>query len=171
MAHAEAANAGSPAGGYMPAPDTLDAYDKALLDIIQTGFPLTPRPYAELATQTGLTEQEAFERVEAMRKSRLIRRLGANFQSAKMGFRSTLCAARVPQEKLEAFIEDVNAQPGVTHNYLRKHNYNVWFSLIGPSWEDVLHTLDGLSQRNNIAILNLPATRVYKIRVDFNMGE
>lgn len=67
-----------------------------------------------------------------MRESGLIRRLGANFQSAKLGFRSTLCAAKVPEEQLEQFIAEVNAIPGVTHNYLRNHSYNIWFTLIGP---------------------------------------
>ena len=63
--------------------------------------------------------------MNALRKSRLIRRLGANFQSAKLGFRSTLCAAKVPEDKLDAFIAEVNQHVGVTHNYLRRHAYNV----------------------------------------------
>ena len=99
----------------------LDALDRRLLDIIQTDFPLAPRPYAVLGDKLGISEQEALERVRALKKKKIIRRLGANFQSAKLGFRSTLCAAKVPEDKLEAFIADVNARPGVTHNYLRNH--------------------------------------------------
>ena len=79
---------------------TLDTMDKRILDIIQTDFPLESRPYAIIAERLGITEQEALDRVNALRKSRLIRRLGANFQSAKLGFRSTLCAAKVPEDKL-----------------------------------------------------------------------
>ncbi|MFQ9491121.1 MAG: Lrp/AsnC family transcriptional regulator [Bilophila wadsworthia] len=85
--------------------------------------------------------------MNALRKSRLIRRLGANFQSAKLGFRSTLCAAKVPEDKLDVFIAEVNRHVGVTHNYLRRHAYNVWFSAIGPSWEAVCAMLDDITAR------------------------
>ena len=91
---------------------TLDTMDKRILDIIQTDFPLESRPYAIIAERLGITEQEALDRVNALRKSRLIRRLGANFQSAKLGFRSTLCAAKVPEDKLDAFIAEVNLACG-----------------------------------------------------------
>ena len=145
---------------------TLDTMDKRILDIIQTDFPLESRPYAIIAERLGITEQEALDRVNALRKSRLIRRLGANFQSAKLGFRSTLCAAKVPEDKLDAFIAEVNRHVGVTHNYLRRHAYNVWFSAIGPSWEAVCAMLDDITAKTGIPILNLPATKLYKIRVE-----
>ena len=94
--------------------EELDTIDRKLLDIIQTAFPLVPRPYAELGRQLGISEEEALARVKGMKERKIIRRLGANFQSAKLGFRSTLCGAHVPEEKLDAFIADVNALPGVT---------------------------------------------------------
>ena len=72
---------------------------------------------------------------------------------------------------MDAFVAEVNAQPGVTHNYLRKHEYNIWFTCIGPSWDAVCAILDGIAQRTGIPILNLPATKLYKIKVDFQMGE
>jgi len=147
----------------------MDSVDRQLLDIIQTGFPLTPRPYADLAQMLGIGEEEALERVRALKASKIIRRLGANFQSAKLGFVSTLCAAKVPDDKMDAFVARVNACPGVTHNYLREHAYNIWFTLISPSQEDRLATLNAITQDTGIAILNLPATRLFKIRVDFRM--
>ena len=147
----------------------MDSTDKRLLDIIQTDFPLTPRPYAVLGERLGIREEEALTRVRELKKQNIIRRLGANFQSAKLGFRSTLCAAKVPPETMDAFVAEVNAQPGVTHNYLRKHEYNVWFTCIGPSRDAVRAILDGITQRTGIPILNLPATKLYKIRVDFQM--
>ncbi len=147
----------------------LSTNDKKILDIIQTAFPLTPRPYATLGQLLGMTEEEVFASVQAMKQGGIIRRLGANFQSAKLGFRSTLCAAKVPEEKMEQFCAAVNALPGATHNYLRRHAYNIWFTLIGPSWEDVCRTLEALEAESGIKILNLPATKLYKIRVDFAM--
>lgn len=150
---------------------TMDTHDKRILDIIQTGFPLSSRPYAEIGDQLGLTEAETLARVRALRGKGIIRRMGANFQSAALGFRSTLCAAKVPADKLDAFVADVNAHTGATHNYLRKNPYNVWFTYIGPSWDEVCTTLAGIEARHAIPILNLPATRLYKIRVDFQMEE
>lgn len=150
---------------------TLETMDRRILDIIQTDFPLESRPYAVIAGRLGISEQEALDRVNAMRRSKLIRRLGANFQSKKLGFRSTLCAAKVPPEKMDAFVAEVNSHVGVTHNYLRRHAYNVWFSLIGPSWEDVCALIAEISAKTGIPILNLPATHLYKIRVDFQMEE
>ena len=149
----------------------LDLVDKKLLDIIQTAFPLVPRPYAELGKALGIPEEEALARVKRMKDSKLIRRLGANFQSAKLGFRSTLCAAKVPEDKIDEFVEVVNGYAGVTHNYLREHAYNIWFTLIGPSWDAVCATLDEITARTGIGILNLPATKLYKIRVDFQIEE
>jgi DNA-binding Lrp family transcriptional regulator len=149
----------------------MDTQDRKLLDIIQGSFPLTPRPYRGLGDAFGITEDEALARVNAMRNGGVIRRLGANFQSKALGFVSTLCAAKVPAEKLEEFTNDVNAHPGVTHNYLRHHPYNVWFTVIAPSRDAVQTLLDGITERTGIPILNLPAKRLYKIRVDFRMGD
>jgi DNA-binding Lrp family transcriptional regulator len=149
--------------------ESLDTIDKKLLDIIQTAFPLDPHPYRILGKQLGISEAEALARIKSMREHRVIRRLGANFQSAKLGFRSTLCGAKVPEDKLDQFIADVNSLPGVTHNYLRNHKFNIWFTLIGPSWDDICSTLEGITKRTGIAIMNLPATKLFKIRVDFPM--
>ncbi len=149
--------------------DSLDIIDRRLLDIIQTDFPLAPRPYAVLGEALGISEEEALERVKTMREKKIIRRLGANFQSSKLGFRSTLCGAKVPEDKLDSFISCVNALPGVTHNYLRSHEFNVWFTLIGPSWEEICSVIKEIEEKTGVAVMNLPASKLYKIRVDFQM--
>ena len=156
---------------YKDAADQLDLLDKRVLDIIQTDFPLEARPYAIIGERLGISEEEALKRVRRLRQTRIIRRLGANFQSATLGFRSTLCAAKVPEDKMDAFITEVNRHVGVTHNYLRRHAYNVWFSAIGPSWQAICDLLNEISTKTGVPILNLPAERVYKIRVDFQMEE
>lgn len=149
----------------------MDAYDKQILDTIQSGFPLEPRPYAVVGEKLGLTEAEVLARVRALKERGIIRRIGASYQSAKLGWRSTLCAAKVPEDKLEEFTAEVNSHVGVTHNYIRDHEYNVWFSFIGPSWEKVCETLEGITAKTGIDILNLPAEKMFKIKVDFKMGE
>lgn len=149
----------------------MDALDRKILDVIQTNFPIDSRPYAVIGKQFGLTEAETLARVRALRQKGVIRRIGGNFQSRKLGWRSTLCSARVPEGKLDDFVAEVNRHPGVTHNYLRIHRQNVWFTFIGPSWEDVQNTLAEISKNTGIDILNLPAEQMYKIKVDFPMAE
>ena len=149
----------------------LNDADKKILDIIQSNFPLSSRPYKVIGDEIGMEEEEVLANVLNLKKQGIIRRLGANFQSKKLGFRSTLCAAKVPDDKLDLFIQEVNAKKGVTHNYLRKHEYNVLFTLIGPSWENVCETLAGITAKTGIEILNLPATKLFKIRVDFAMQD
>ena len=147
----------------------LDAVDRTILDLIQSGFPLESRPYAAIGAHAGIGEQEALDRVRSLRRRGVVRRIGANFQSGKIGFTSTLCAARVPHDTLEAFIEAVNAEPGVTHNYLRDHEYNIWFTYIGPSPDHIRAALDRIAETTGIRAINLPAERLYKIKVDFRM--
>lgn len=151
--------------------ETLNALERGLLNRIQSGFPLEPRPYAVLGQELGIDEDAAFELTRALRAKGLIRRIGANFQSSRLGYSSTLCAAKVPPEKLEDFTDRVNALPGVTHNYLRDHAYNVWFTLIAPSKEEIEETLRKLEEETGLGILNLPAERLYKIKVDFRLEE
>lgn len=149
----------------------MDTTDAAILDIIQSGFPLVSHPYAEVGRQVGLTESEALARVRALKDSGLIRRIGANFQSRKLGWHSTLCAARVPEEKINAFTAEINRHIGVTHNYLRRHTYNVWFTYIGESEEFVARRIAAITQKTGIPILNLPAEKMYKVKVDFKMND
>lgn len=149
----------------------LSSIDRKVLTIIQSGFPIAPRPYEVIGEQVGITEVEALATVRALKERKIIRRLGANFNSKGLGWRSTLCAAKVPAEKLDEFIAEVNSHTGVTHNYLRDHEFNIWFTFIGPSWDAVVTTLDSITEKTGIEILNLPATALYKIKVDFNLND
>ena len=151
--------------------DELDNIDRAILNIIQSEFPLKSHPYFIIGQQTGITEDEAFLRIKRLRKRGIIRRIGANFDSSKLGFKSTLCAAKVQTDNLDNFIATVNEFPGVTHNYLRSHEYNVWFTLIAPSQDELCSIIDEISRKTGVKILNLPKTRLYKIKVNFEMEE
>jgi len=148
----------------------MDDLDRKILGVIQSGFPLEPRPYAVMGEELGLTEAEVLARVRALKGSGVIRRIGANFQSGKLGWHSTLCAAKVPDEAFESFVAEVNAHPGVTHNYLRDHDFNIWFTMIGEDPETVQADLKAITAKTGIDILYLPATKLFKIKVDFNMN-
>jgi DNA-binding Lrp family transcriptional regulator len=146
----------------------LDDLDRAILNEIQSYFPIVSRPYAEVGRKVGASEAEVLARVANMTAAGIIRRLGANFTSRKLGYTSTLCAARVPQDKLDHFVAVVNHYPGVTHNYLRRHRYNVWFTLIADSPARLDEILQEISAATGVSeILSLPAQEVFKIKVDF----
>ena len=148
----------------------MDDIDRAILNEIQSDFPISPRPFYELGKRLNLTEHEIIERVESLKSEGIVRRIGGNFNSKMLDFRSTLCAAKVPEEKIDRFVEVVNSYPGVTHNYLRTHEYNVWFTFIAPNMLDIDNTLKKISDETGVTeIRNLPALRVFKIKVDFEV--
>lgn len=147
---------------------SLDDLDRAILNEIQSHFPIESRPYDAVAKRVGASEDEVLARVLKMTEAGIIRRLGANFTSRKLGYTSTLCAAQVPEEKLNQFVDVVNRYPGVTHNYLRRHRFNVWFTLIADSEARLSGILEEISQAAGVPeILSLPAFEVFKIKVDF----
>jgi siroheme decarboxylase len=151
-----------------PKTQSLDDLDRAILNEIQSHFPIDSRPYAEVGRRVGASEAEVLARVTAMAEAGIIRRLGANFTSRKLGYTSTLCAARVKPTSLDHFVAVVNRYPGVTHNYLRRHRYNVWFTLIAESEDRLNRILEEISGATEVAeILSLPAQEVFKIKVDF----
>jgi DNA-binding Lrp family transcriptional regulator len=148
----------------------IDPTNKQILNAIQSEFPIDARPYKVLARSFGLTEDELIDRVQQMKKDMLIRRIGGNFSPDKLGYHSTLCAAKVPKEQIDFFTRTVNSYSGVTHNYIREHAFNVWFTFIAPSVKSIQENLDQIKKTTNVhTILNLPATRVFKISAHFKL--
>ncbi|MBW1695837.1 MAG: AsnC family transcriptional regulator [Deltaproteobacteria bacterium] len=150
----------------------LDDIDRIILNRIQSNFPITPRPYLVIANDLGLAEKEVLRRVTRLKKIGVIRRIGGNFFPEKLGFVSTLCAAKVPEDKIETFAEAVNRYPGVTHNYQRDSTYNIWFTFIAPSMQEIEEKLEEISKATGITdIINLPSTGVFKIRAQFDVSD
>jgi len=148
----------------------MDDTDKAILNQIQSDFPITSRPFSEIAKRLNLKEQEVLKRLTRLKKMGIIRRIGGNFNPERLGFTSTLCAARVPENKIDKFVEVVNGYPGVTHNYRRNHDYNIWFTFIAESREKIEKYLHEISLKTGVTeIYNLPALRVFKIKAQFEV--
>jgi len=145
----------------------MDQRDKELLNEIQAGFPVEPHPYRVLGERLSMDEEEVIARIAKLRQAGIIRRLGASIDSRRVGFVSTLLAAKVPEEKFETVVKIINACAGVTHNYERRHEYNVWFTLIAPSVEEKERIIGQLREKASVEILELPAKKIFKIRVDF----
>ena len=149
---------------------TIDDIDRGILNQIQSDFPISSRPYRAIAKDLGLSEDEVLKRVSRLKDSGIIRRIGGNFAPEKVGFVSTLCAAKVPEDKISQFAEAVNRYPGVTHNYRRENAFNIWFTFIAPSMEEIETNLKQIAKETGITnILNLPATRVFKIKAEFKV--
>ncbi len=148
----------------------IDTINKTLLNNIQIDFPIDSRPFHIIAQKLGLTEDEVIHRIRQMKDDLLIRRIGGNFSPYKLGYYSTLCAARVPEEKIDFFTKTVNSYSGVTHNYQRDHGFNIWFTFIAPSVEIIEKNLRDISDATQVEpILNLPATKVFKISANFKV--
>lgn len=148
----------------------MDAIDRKIINAIQSNFPISLQPYQELGKQLHLAPDEVLKRVKVLKAAGIIRRIGGNFHSHRLNYTSTLCAARVPEDKIEHFVEVVNNYPGVTHNYLRKHDYNIWFTFIAPSTSTIENALKEISEKTGVKeVYSLPAVRMFKIRVDFEV--
>ena len=156
------------------APQELNDLDRRVLSEIQAGYPVSWAPYCDLAERLSASgdatsEIDVLTSVERLRFMGVIRRIGAIFDSHRLGYRSTLCAIAVPVERVEEVAALIGEYPNVTHNYLREDRYNVWFTLIAPSAERISEILGEIAERTGIDdILDLPAIRLFKIRVDFD---
>jgi DNA-binding Lrp family transcriptional regulator len=105
-----------------------------------------------------------------LREEGIIRRIGAVFDSKKMGYASTLCAAKVPKEKLKQFVAVVNSYAGVTHNYRRNHEYNVWFTFIASDGETLKKSLGEIRDKTGVTdIISITAAQTFKIDATFEL--
>ena len=149
---------------------SIDEIDRAILNRIQSDFPITTRPYLSIAENLNLSEDQVIKRLKRLKKKGIIRRIGGNFAPEKLGFVSTLCAAKVSRDKIDRFARAVNRYPGVTHNYRRDNKYNIWFTFIAQSMDEIKNNLENISQETSVKrIINLPATKMYKIKAHFDL--
>ncbi|MEN6507616.1 MAG: Lrp/AsnC family transcriptional regulator, partial [Smithella sp.] len=128
------------------------------------------RPFLIVAGQCGISEDEAITRIRKMKEKGIIRRVGAVFDGVKLGRVSTLCAARVPEEKIDLFVQTVNANKGVTHNYRRDHEYNIWFTVSAPTDLELESFLKDVKEKSGVPdILDMRAVRTFKINASFEV--
>jgi DNA-binding Lrp family transcriptional regulator len=150
----------------------LDAVDRRLLNLMQGAFPLEPRPYAAVARGAGLTEEQALQRVRRLVEERIIRQVTPIYDTRALGYSSMLVAAKVDPEHPWRAAKLVNSHPGVSHNYLRNHAFNMWFTLATEpdSPLDLDGTLEVLQRLTGAeSIRQLPTLRLFKIRMDLEM--
>ena len=152
----------------------MTALEQKLLDTIQDAFPLEERPYQVLADMfsaqgEAVTEQQVFDAVEGLRTSGIIRRIGGIYDSSRLGFISRLCAGKVTD--IDKFAAAVNAVPAITHNYVRTHEYNVWFTVIAQSEDEIRAVVNKLCAQTDLHDVHvLSVTKKFKIDTVMTRG-
>ena len=152
-------------------PQDLDAVDRKLLTAVQKEFPLKEQPYAQLGESLGLSQEETLSRLSRLEKGHILRQIGAIFDTRRLGYQSSLVAARYPKERLDEAAQIINEHPGVSHNYGRNHAYNLWYTIAlppGASMESTLERLHQISQAEKTRFL--PTLKLFKIGVHLDVS-
>jgi DNA-binding Lrp family transcriptional regulator len=150
----------------------LDDLDKKLLNLMQGSFPLAPRPYEHVAGLAGVSEDDALRRVARLVDGRIVRQVTPIFDTRVLGYDSMLVAAKVDPENPHRAARIVNSHPGVSHNYLRNHDFNMWFTIATEpdsklGLDGTLEVLQRLTGAESIR--QLPTIKLFKIRMDLEM--
>jgi siroheme decarboxylase len=147
----------------------LTELDRKVLTEIQSRFPVEARPYAALADRLGSTEAEVFERVERLRHLFVIRRLGATFDSLRLGYVSTLAAISSPAGRMTDAADILADHLDVTHVDLREDAYDLWFTVVAESRDGISEILEDIRRSTGASdVLDLPAERLFKIQLEFD---
>jgi DNA-binding Lrp family transcriptional regulator len=145
---------------------TISELDRQLLNSLQRDFPLESRPFKQLAEKHGLSEQEIVDRLSELQHQGVIGRFGAVFNHHRAGA-STLVALAIPEQFVEQTAQLVNQFEGINHNYLREHEFNMWFVVTGPDREAIDATLNQIEQETSLPMLDLPMEQAYHIDLGF----
>jgi siroheme decarboxylase len=145
------------------APDTLDATDRALLNRLQDGFPLTSHPFAEIGAEMDLAENDVINRVSRLRELGAITRFGPFLDAAAMGGAFCLCAIAVPSDRFDEVMTLVNAHPEVAHNYERVHRLNMWFVLACDQPSQINKVADRIEAETGLTVLRFPKLKEFFI--------
>jgi DNA-binding Lrp family transcriptional regulator len=146
----------------------LTKFQKQLCNILQDGLPLCSKPFADIAVFMHSSETEVLSETAKLKAQGVIRRICALVNHRVLGRIGTLVTAHVPEEELGAVVEVINAIPGVSHNYLRQHFYNLWFTLQGRSNRELKLVIRNLAARFDIEFHSLASERVFKLDVRFD---
>jgi DNA-binding Lrp family transcriptional regulator len=142
---------------------TPDATDRAILNRLQDGFPITPAPFAAVARELGVTEADLIARLERMKAARILTRFGPFLDAEAMGGAFCLCAMAVPEADFETVATQVNAYPQVAHNYARAHRLNMWFVLATEAADEIAAVAGMIERETGLRVLRFPKLREFFI--------
>jgi DNA-binding Lrp family transcriptional regulator len=141
---------------------------RRLLDGYQDGLPLVSRPFAQIAAELGVTEDQVLASLDRLQQSGVVSRVGPVLRPHRVGV-STLAAMAVPPARLEAIAERVSALPEVNHNYAREHHFNLWFVVTASDREHLRTVLDTLAEGTGLEVMELPMVAEYFIDLGFKL--
>jgi len=146
--------------------------ENRLLGLLQSGFPLSREPYADMGIKLGMTGDEVIMGIADLKKKGIIRQISPVLDARKLGFQSTLIAMKVDHHRIKSAESYLSAHPGISHGYEREHEFNIWVTLSVPAGMDLQAEVVSMSARSKArAIIALPATRIFKLRTDFSRAE
>ena len=144
-------------------PEVLDPIDRAILNALQEGFPITPRPYDDAGAALGITGDELIGRIRRLRDLGAITRFGPFFDAVAMGGAFCLCAIEVPADQWDDVLTQVNAHPEVAHNYERTHALNMWFVLATDTPEGIERSAKSIEAETGLEVMLFPKLEEYFI--------
>lgn len=139
----------------------MDDIDRTIINTLQHGFPVCDRPYLQVATELGLTEQELLDRLQALLDDGTLSRFGPLYHAELMGGALTLAAVKVPEHRFDEVTEIINAFPEVAHNYARNHELNMWFVIATETPEQLQQAIDAIEQLTGLSVFNMPKINEY----------
>ena len=147
----------------------LDEIDRKLINLIQLNFPISKNPFAEIAETLGTTEEVVLFKLNQLKDKGIIRRIGPIINTRGIGGTNTLAAVKVPENEIDKASIVINKYDEVSHNYLRKEEYNIWFTVSAPTQERLDLILSEIQAELNCPLLNLPTVKQFKIQVNFHV--
>ncbi len=158
--------------------DNLSNLEVNIIEVIQSGIDICPRPFEEAARRLGergfeISEDELIRVIQSLCARNYIRRMGPVFDASKLGFKSALAAVNIQEARIGEAAALINSLSGVTHNYLREDDcYNMWFTLTAESEELIKEKLEDIKNRLGLSdYLLLPAEKTYKIKASFSVAK
>jgi len=143
----------------------MDELERAIVNRLQGGFPLSERPFAEAARELGTDEATLIAKLKAMLEAGTLTRFGPMYDAERLGGAFTLCAMSVPQADFERVAALVNAHPEVAHNYERAHRYNMWFVIAAAARAQIAPLIAAIEAQTGYPVLDLPREQEYFIEL------
>ena len=145
----------------------MDAVDRAIVNGLQGGFPVSERPYAEVAARLGLTEDDLMRRLDALLENGTLTRFGPMYHAERLGGALTLAAMKIPLRDSERVTAIVNAFPEVAHNYAREHEFNMWFVLATETPERIGEVIAAIERATGYRVYNMPKLEEFFVGLRF----
>jgi DNA-binding Lrp family transcriptional regulator len=145
----------------------MDNTDRKIINSLQGDFPITDRPYLQVAQQLGISEDELLNRLETLLENRTLTRFGPMYDIQKLGGSFSLCAIRVPPERFEEVTDIVNSYSEVAHNYERDHEFNMWYVLATESLAEIAKTNQAIEDKTGLKVYNMPKIQEFFVGLHF----